>query len=166
MKYSKLKDELKKIAENDIWHTSIPKIGDHIRTREGFFYHHAIFISENEVFHMTYGNNGYFGNEGFFEICSLDEFSSKRGIEVRIYSEEEKALLRSEEEIVKQADALLGAVNYDLIFSNCEHYINEITLGKFESNQVKNLVKKPIIRSNDNSINNMLSSIFETLNEE
>ena len=160
MKYSKLKQELSRIKDSEFWIEKEPKRGDHIRRRGGIFNHHALYISDEEVIHFTYGENGIMGKEGNLEITNLADFKGKRKVEVRVYTEEEQKCLFPVELRIKNALEAIGKKQYDVLFSNCEHYISFFTMGKFESRQVNLLVDKPIVKSNETGINNLLNNIY------
>ncbi|MCF7911464.1 MAG: lecithin retinol acyltransferase family protein [Candidatus Cloacimonetes bacterium] len=160
MKYGKLKQELNRIKDSEFWIEKNPEPGDHIRRRGGIFNHHALYISDGEVIHFTYGKNGIMGKEGFLELTSLEDFKGKRKVEVRVYSEEEQKCLFPVEIRIKNALAAIGRKQYDVLFSNCEHYISFFTMGKFESRQINILVDKPIVKSKETGINNLLNNIY------
>lgn len=165
MKYSELKQELSKLKEPDLWVKQTPKKGDHIRKRDGLFYHHAIYISDSEIIHMTYGKDGLLGHNGFMETTDKKSFSKKRTIEVRKYNSEELKILLPIEQSINIAQKSLGKVNYDVLFSNCEHYINFYKLGKFISSQVLHLTDKPIIKTNKIGINSFLNNVYKELDK-
>jgi hypothetical protein len=165
MKYSELKQEINKLKEPNLWVKQTPKKGDHIRKRDGLFYHHAIYISDSEIIHMTYGKDGIMGHNGFLEITDINSFSFKRPIEVRKYDSEELKILLPIEQSINRARKSLGKIKYDVLFSNCEHYINFFKLGKFISSQVLHLTDKPIFKTNEIGINRFLNNIYQELNK-
>lgn len=163
MNYTKLRQELKKIKDEDKWTAKNPVAYDHIRVRDGLFYHHAVYKSDDVVYHMTYQDGDIFGHKGYFEICTLDKFKRNQTAEVRIYSEEEKLRLLAHQEIDQRLTNILGDVNYDLLFSNCEHYVNHITMNQFISYQVQQLNDKPIDEQDNKGINHILESVYNII---
>jgi hypothetical protein len=163
MKFSQLKAERKKIKDIDFWEERNPQKGEHIRLLNGFFYHHALYISDEQVFHFAYGEDGIFGNQGFLEMTDFQSFKGKRRVEVRKYSDEEKKLLYPINERIHRATIELGEKKYDVLFCNCEHYISYFTIGKFESRQVNQLVDKPILKSSESGINTFLSAVYNQI---
>ncbi len=163
MNYHKLRQELIKIRDKERWTIKEPVAYDHIRIKDGFFFHHAIYKSDSDVYHMTYEDGDIFGHKGYFEICNLDQFQRNQKIEVRLYSIEEKAKLLNHSEVDNRLSDILGEVYYDLLLSNCEHYINHITLNEFVSYQVQQLINEPIRDKDNKGINQILGSVFNMI---
>ena len=155
--------QLNKLKDSNLWIKQTPKRGDHIRKKDGFFYHHAIYISDFKIIHMTYGKGGIMGHDGFLETTDMKNFLSKRPIEVRKYNSKELKILLPIEESINNAQKSLGKVKYDILFSNCEHYINFFKLGKFISSQVIHLTEEPIIKADEKGINNFLNNVYKEL---
>lgn len=127
--------------DEEIWTSRSPKLGDHIRVQRmnGIYYHHGIYVSDEEVIHFTGTEDDSILNWSNNEVIKSDlKFFLNGGIlEVREYTEDEKNDLYPPEHIVNYARTCLGDKGYNLIFNNCEHFANVCTLGRFRSKQVE-----------------------------
>ena len=123
----------------EIWCEKIPEIGSHIRVNRGLYYHHGIYISDDEVIHFTGREDDNILDWSKPEVIKTDlEYFLKEGIlEVKEYNYEELNDLYPVEHIIKYARACLGDKGYNLVFNYCEHFANVCTLGKFRSRQVE-----------------------------
>ncbi|STB71351.1 lecithin retinol acyltransferase family protein [Clostridium baratii] len=124
---------------DEIWCEKIPKSGFHIRVNRGLYYHHGIYISNDEVIHFTGREDDNILDWSKPEVIKTDlKYFLKEGmLEVKEYNDEELNYLYPVEHIIKYARACLGDKGYNLIFNNCEHFANVCTLGKFRSRQVE-----------------------------
>ena len=118
-----------------------PEYSDHIRVNRGLYYHHGIYLSDECV--VQFGGTG---NDNVLDpanariiIVSLEEFLRNGTLEVREYSNEEKIIKRSPQDIANYALSQLGRGGYDLVKNNCEHFANECVFGKKMSEQVNNV---------------------------
>ena len=130
-------------CEEEIWTFKNPKAGDHIRVQRmnGIYYHHGIYVSDEEVIHFTGTEDDSILDWSKNEVIKSDlKFFLQDGkLEVREYTEDEKNDLYPPEHIVHYARTCLGDKGYNLIFNNCEHFANVCTLGRFRSTQVEKL---------------------------
>ena len=108
--------------------------GSHIRVKYDKYYHHGIYMGNNEIVH-------FFGDDEF-DIYSknltikktiFDLFKNNKEAELKIYNEYESSLLLPKEEILKNATNLIGRKDYDILFNNCEHFAYFCTFGKRKS---------------------------------
>ena len=102
----------------------IPKSGFHIRVNRGLYYHHGIYISNDEVIHFTGREDDNILDWSKPEVIKTDlKYFLKEGmLEVKEYNDEELNYLYPVEHIIKYARACLGDKGYNLIFNNCEHF--------------------------------------------
>ena len=130
------------LEPSEIWAFKNPKRGDHIRVcrMNGLYYHHGIFVSEDEVIHFTGDDDDSVLDWSKAHVIKTDLRRFLRGgtIEVKEYTDAELDDLYPVEGIVSYARACLGDDGYNLIFNNCEHFANACTLGKYRSRQVEN----------------------------
>lgn len=140
---------LSKIFNTDIknspkWKVKAPVPGDHIRVERlgGLYYHHGIFIGNDQVIHFTTQHGGEIINWKDAKVIqsSLDDFLKDGCVECRQYSLEETKELYSPEQIIANAKACIGYSNYNLIFNNCEHFAYSCTMGKHRSPQIEDLI--------------------------
>ncbi|WP_078543538.1 lecithin retinol acyltransferase family protein [Litchfieldia alkalitelluris] len=87
------------------------KRGDHLKvTRLGLYTHQGLYIGNDEVIHYQ---------DGEVKVDSLDSFQ-KVG-EVSIVN---SVTIYPIETIINRAFSRLGESNYNLVFNNCEHFVN------------------------------------------
>lgn len=111
--------------------------GAHIRVKMNNFYHHAIYIGNNEVIQFGLPNNFQTDPKKVKIIKSpLKDFASNEFIEVRIYNRKEQKQKNSDEEIIKIALSKIGEGDYNILHNNCEHFANYCVFGKKESRQI------------------------------
>ena len=119
-----------------------PKKGDHIRVKRQLYYHHGIYVSDNEVIHFSGRNSDSILDWENCEIIvtTLREFLNGGRLEVRRYLKCEKCKINDEEYIVKKAKYYIGKKGYNLFTNNCEHFANYCTMDKKISEQVDKFV--------------------------
>lgn len=97
------------------WARQAPIMGDHIRVRRlgGLYYHHGIYVSDDEVIAFA-GDDDYNPIDWWdteIRSTSFDEFRQGGDVEVRQYTPEEQAQLCSVPETIAFARACLGNKN-------------------------------------------------------
>lgn len=119
-----------------------PEFSDHIRVNRGLYYHHGIYVNDETVIQFASLIEGHETDPEYASICisTLEKFAKGSEVEVYEYTDEELKIKRSPNDIVSYAYSRLGEKGYDLINNNCEHFANECTLGKKESEQVNNVL--------------------------
>jgi len=119
-----------------------PKKGNHIRVKRQLYYHHGIYVSDNEVIHFSGRNSDSILDWENCEIIvtTLREFLNGGRLEVRRYLKCEKCKINDEEYIVKKAKSYIGKKGYNLFTNNCEHFANYCTMDKKISEQVDKFV--------------------------
>ena len=126
-----------------MWQKIKPSYGDQIRVNRGLYFHHGIYVSDDEVIQYASPKGSEISAPNALIISTtLDEFLKGGEVEVRTYSDEEKKRVRSKEEIVKFAKSMLGTGlgEYDLINNNCEHFSYYCAFGEKFSNQVNDIL--------------------------
>ncbi|XP_013063866.2 phospholipase A and acyltransferase 2-like [Biomphalaria glabrata] len=136
------------------------KLGDRVRFDRGFYSHWGIHIGRGKIVHLAgRGNDGINANVhiGYSfsiagvqfskaEICIEDFWSvvddSKAYIDNSLDS---KLEAYDPFTVVSNATQRLGEVGYNLIYSNCEHFVNWCRYGKCKSDQVENAVTGMVI---------------------
>ena len=120
-----------------MWSLKNPSYGDQIRVNRGLYYHHGIYESDDCVYQFASPEGSEISPETAI-VCttSLKKFLKDGLVEVREYTDEEKAKLRSKDEIIKYAKDHLGEGGYNLISNNCEHFSNRCAFGESKSSQV------------------------------
>jgi len=111
-------------------HLSLPKFGDHLVTPKIGYYHHGIYVGDEKVVHYSGLAEGF--NSGPIEELSLDKFKNGKKFEIKPHPN----CKRSRQEIVQKARSRVLEKEYDLIFNNCEHFVNWCIYNVNESKQV------------------------------
>lgn len=126
------------------WKKKEPQKGDHIRVFVNEYYHHGIYIGNNEVVQFGYPNNVFQKNEDVKVVrTTLEEFHQGKVVEVCFYDELTKMKLRNPDDIVSYAICKLGEGGYDVLHNNCEHFATECTMGTKKSEQIE-LIRQQI----------------------
>ena len=99
-------------------------IGSHLITPRIGYQHHGLYIGNEQVIHFT--------NHSRIEIVSLSEFTDGNGYDTQSFHSK-----FSRTEIVDRAKSRLGYENYNVIFSNCEHYVSWCIHDKPISKQIR-----------------------------
>lgn len=126
-----------------MWIEKKPNYGDQIRVNRGLYFHHGIYVSDDEVIQYASPKGSEISPETALIISTtLDEFLKGGVVEVREYNNEELKKIRSKDEIVKFAKSKLGTGlgEYNLIDNNCEHFSNYCAFGEKKSNQVEDIL--------------------------
>lgn len=127
-----------------MWIKKKPSYGDQIRVNRGLYFHHGIYVSDDEVIQYASPKGSEISAATALIIStSLSQFLNGGEVEVREYNREELDRVRSKEEIVEFAKSKLGTGlgEYNLINNNCEHFSNYCAFGIKESNQVEDIFK-------------------------
>ena len=85
-------------------------LADHLKTSRGGYTHHALYLGDYRIIHYQNGE---------VKVDSLEDF--KKGCEIRVI---DSVTTYSKEIIISRAFFRLGEREYNLIFNNCEHFVN------------------------------------------
>jgi hypothetical protein len=86
------------------------ELADHLIAKRIGYTHHGLYIGNNQVIHYS---------EGEVRIDSLEDF--KKDCEMGVV---DSVATYSKEEIISRAYSRLGEKRYNLVFNNCEHFVN------------------------------------------
>ncbi|PNH93679.1 lecithin retinol acyltransferase family protein [Vibrio diazotrophicus] len=108
--------------------------GDHLVSSRLGYDHHGLYLGSGEVIH--YSGFSELLDKGSIEITTLEDFeqgskSSVKNHLVSVYYADER---------VERAYSKLGEDSYNLIFNNCEHFVNWCFNGFKTSSQVNKVV--------------------------
>ena len=112
--------------------------GDIIRVYTGRYYHFGIYIGDETVIHFA-GPDPHTltdASKAAVRKDSLDHFSMGKSLEVRDYSLEEKLKKRPPKKVIGEAVSQIGKAGYDIIYNNCEHFVNKCVFGVAYSTQI------------------------------
>ncbi len=117
--------------------------GAHIRVKTNGYYHHGIYIGNNEVVQFGLPNDL---SKSFDEIevlkSPIEDFSNNLfSIEVYSYSKKELKQKFPDKIIVDNALSHVGERGYNILTNNCEHLANLCIFGSKKSNQIDDIYK-------------------------
>lgn len=146
------------------WQNKIPEEGDWIRVKIEFSFHHALYISDEEVLHYC-SPEGYsiFNPHLTFQSTSLQIFSNNNPIEIRSFTAEENLIKNIPEKVIEKALSLVGESEYDIYFNNCEHIINECFFNKRESEHTEFLFRKGLSKRKNSGLPGIIDNMYVSL---
>jgi len=123
--------QLHPLTDKVIKYTNLPLIGSHLKTARLVYTHHGIYVGNRKVIHYSGLADGL--NSGPVEEISLHEFENGKGYSIVPHPHTKF----SSEKIVFRAYERIAESKYNLIFNNCEHFVNWCIYGVNQSQQVK-----------------------------
>ncbi len=135
-----MKQSVLSLNEEEQWTSEPPEAGDQLRVNRGGYYHHGIYIGDNQVIHFGTGNSDtdfFHGESNLIHQSDIAEFLSGGLLEKRVYGRREKRLVNSPKEIIALAKSKLGEGGYNFLHYNCEHFSNECAFSERYSMQVE-----------------------------
>ena len=132
------------MSRREEWIVRELKPGDHIRFRYKSFYHHGLYEGNGMVIHFAGPSMEQLVEPGLVTVRrdTLDDFGAGRNIEVRKYTLAEKLKKYPVSKILKLAASRLGEKGYDIIYNNCEHFVNACVFGRAYSTQIDDMRAK------------------------
>ena len=120
------------------------KAGDHIRFRFNSFYHHGLYEGNGMVIHFAGPSMEQLIDPAHVTVRrdSLKDFAAGRNIEIRRYTLREKLKKHSRAKALRLARERLGEKGYDIIYNNCEHFVNACVFGRAFSTQIDDMRAK------------------------
>lgn len=108
------------------WQYGVLEAGDHIRIKRAHYYHHGVYVGNDEVIHYTAAKDDGIGDAKSVLVrkTSLDFFAQNGAVEKAFYSHKELKNCRPKEEAVKIALAHLNEGGYNFFDNNCEDFAN------------------------------------------
>lgn len=145
------------------WSNKIPEKGDWIRSKINGYYHHGVFLNENEVIH-------YCSEQGFsilnrnMEVrkTGIDVFSQNNIIEVRSFDGENEKI-NDQQKVCTRADSMIGEKKYDFFYNNCEHMTNDCFFNKRESEYIDGLIRKGLKVRRHSGISGIIDEFYVNL---
>ncbi len=108
--------------------------GDHLISPRVGYQHHGLYIGDDMVIHYSGLSSSL--DKGAVEMTSLEEFTQGKGCKVHNH----KSCLYDAEKRVERAFSKLGENSYNIIWNNCEHFVNWCFNGIKYSEQVNSVV--------------------------
>jgi cell wall-associated NlpC family hydrolase len=119
------------------------KRGDHLVSSRLGYDHHGLYIGNGEVIHYSGFSEAF--DKGSIEKTAIDEFTQGNGYSIKSHL----VCVYDAEERVERAFSKLGEDSYNLIFNNCEHFVNWCFNGFKTSSQVNNAVSVTATLANE-----------------
>lgn len=117
-----------------------PKLGDHlVKPRPGYT-HHGIYVGDDKVIHYAGFADGF--NSAPVEQLSLDAFHENSG---KFSVKRHGNAKFSPDIIVGRAASRLNENNYNLIWNNCEHFVNWCIYDQHQSHQIDDLQRVMVV---------------------
>lgn len=116
-------------------HYQHPMLASHLVSSRGFYTHHGLYVGNGEVIHYSGLSDGL--SAGPVNRVSLEEFCNGNGYSIRYH----KNKMNTPEVIIARAESRLDEKSYNLIFNNCEHFVNWCIHGISGSEQVDTVLK-------------------------
>lgn len=133
------------------WKVSDPYPGAMLRIKMNDFYHYGIYVGNDEVVQFGLPYSGSTPQNDIKVIkTSFSLFCDTPFFEVREYSLKEKIKKKKDDEIVKFALSAVGMGGYDIVYNNCEHFVNECVFGEHKCQTVDEARKEVLKRLNKN----------------
>ena len=120
------------------WSVREIRPGDILRVNTGRYYHFGIYIGDETVIHFARPDPHTLtdASKAVVRKDSLDRFSMGKSLEVRDYSLKEKLKKNAPRKVIETAVSQLGQAGYDIIYNNCEHFVNKCVFGVGYSTQI------------------------------
>ena len=129
------------MSRRERWDVRELKAGDHVRVKFHSFYHHGIYEGNGMMIHFAGPDMGHLVDPACVTVRrdTLKDFANGQHIEVRQYTLLEKLTKHSPSKALRLARARLGEKGYDIIYNNCEHFVNACVFGKAYSTQIDDM---------------------------
>ena len=123
------------------WSYGILESGDHIRVKRTGYYHHGVYIGDNEVIHYTALDEDGITHPEKVKVTrtTLEVFLRGGIVEKAIYSSSEQKNRFNPNEIIRRANSKVGEGGYNFINNNCEDFANFCCYKVKTTTQIDNL---------------------------
>ncbi len=137
------------------------KFGDHIKTKIDSVFHHGVFVSENEIIHFC-SNEAFsiLSNDLEIKKTNIAVFAQGNKVEVIGYPKSKRL---SVEKSVEKARSKIGNKDYDIIFNNCEHFVNSCITGERQSYTMNSLKERALKIHKNDGINGFIDKLYRTI---
>ena len=136
--------------------------GDHIKTKIDSVFHHGVYVSNDEVIHFCSNEQfSILSNDLEVKATTIAQFANGN----RIEKVECKNRFNSQKSI-NIARAKIGNSDYDIIFNNCEHFVNSCITGKKESYEMNSLKEKELNIRRNSGVNGAIDKIYRLIQPE
>lgn len=122
------------------WELRLLRKGDHIRVFRGQYYHHGVYIGNDEVVHYTSLDSDISNDssEVIVRKTSAEFFANNTIVEVASPNFFEKLSARRRSKRVRLALNHLGEGDYNFYMNNCEDFANKVCYRRKLTSQMEN----------------------------
>lgn len=120
------------------------EIGDHIRVKRPYYYHHGVYVGDGMVIHFTGEQNDSISEpeKVLVRKTTIDFFANGTIVEKAKLSFLEKRHAKNRKIVVEEAEKAVGEGNYDFLHNNCEDFANRVCYNKKLSSQIDDIKDK------------------------
>ena len=129
------------VGREEKWTVRELKPGDILRVNTGRYYHFGIYAGDETVIHFAGPDPHTLTDASLAAVRKdpLERFAMGKPLEVRDYSLAEKLRKNPPKKVIETAESQLGRTGYDIIYNNCEHFVNKCVFGIPYSTQIDEL---------------------------
>lgn len=120
------------------------EIGDHIRVKRPYYYHHGVYVGDGMVIHFTGEQNDSISEpeKVLVRKTTIEFFANGTIVEKAKLSFLEKRHAKNRKIVVEEAEKVVGEGNYDFLHNNCEDFANRVCYNKKLSSQIDDIKDK------------------------
>lgn len=120
------------------------EIGDHIRVKRPYYYHHGVYVGDGMVIHFTGEKNDSVlePEKVIVRKTPIEFFANGEIVEKAKLSFLEKRHAKDAKTRIQDAEKALGETGYDFLHNNCEDFANRICYDKKLTSQVNEVKDK------------------------
>lgn len=120
------------------------EIGDHIRVKRPYYYHHGVYVGDGMVIHFTGEQNDSISEpeKVLVRKTTIEFFANGTIVEKAKLSFLEKRHAKNRKIVVEEAEKAVGEGNYDFLHNNCEDFANKVCYNKKLSSQIDDIKDK------------------------
>lgn len=120
------------------------EIGDHIRVKRPYYYHHGVYVGDGMVIHFTGEQNDSISEpeKVLVRKTTIEFFANGTIVEKAKLSLLEKRHAKNRKIVVEEAEKAVGEGNYDFLHNNCEDFANRVCYNKKLSSQIDDIKDK------------------------
>lgn len=120
------------------------EIGDHIRVKRPYYYHHGVYVGDGMVIHFTGEQNDSISEpeKVLVRKTTIEFFANGTIVEKAKLSFLEKRHAKNRKIVVEEAEKAVGEGNYDFLHNNCEDFANRVCYNKKLSSQIDDIKDK------------------------
>ena len=119
--------------------------GEIVRVKAGNIYHYGIFVTEDEIIQFglsPLARTGVSDRDVCVCASTVETFLQGGFLEVGEPDKKERKKLKKPQTIVELARSRIGEKGYNILYNNCEHFVNDCAFGKPSSTFLQDVREK------------------------